>query len=473
MKILLCDPPGKESHYYAAFPNLGILYLASALRRRLGASCRVLYLDAHRDLKEHLRAVDRFRPDVYGLSFSFPVKSLAYEVVSRVKAEFRDLPVVCGGPMPSAAAGEVLARSPTDICVLGEGEEVIGDLVDHFRGKGVSLERIPGIAFRMADGAVVETAKRKPFEDLDRIPFPAWDLVDFSKYAGWFVRRARPQAHIFINRGCPFDCNYCSNPVWKYAKPWVRLRSPGNIAGEVRLLHDLGAREIYLSSDEFNVDVSWALEVCRAIEALGLKDAFFNCNLRPGAMTPELARAFKKINLWIAHLGIESGNQRTLDGVGKKTRLEDIVESCRILKNEGLMIFGFVMLFHAWEENGRLCWETAEDVDRTLDFCRFLFRERLLDYMSCQVTTPMPGSRLWATALRHGLLPRHEIKGTFKRNMILPGVGSGDVQRAIRRGFWLKNAYLFRNGHFSLRHLAAGWTNLRLMLGLGLPRRFN
>jgi len=470
MRIVLADLPAKESYYHAVFPNLGLLYLASSLRQRFGSGCRVLFLDPRRNLKDHLTAVAEFNPDIYGVSFAFFTRSLAYKLIDRVKASFPSLPVICGGPHPSAAARDVLEESVADISVRGEGEEAICDLVEWRRKGGSSLDKIPGIVFRDADGAIRETAKRTPKGDIDRIPFPAWDLVDLARYPGWHVRRASPQCHVLVNRGCPFDCNYCSNPVWKYGKPWVRLRSPENIAAEIRLLAERGVREIYLSADEFNVNPDWALEVCRAIESLRLSSVFFNCNLRPDNMTPNLARTFRRINLWIGHVGIESANQTTLDGVGKKIRVEEIEETCRVLKSEGVKVFGFVMLFHAWEEDGRLRYESPEDVEQTLAFCRRLFKKGLLDYISWQVATPMPGSRLWQTAVRHNLLPVHEIKGVFEPNLLLPGVSRSDVERAIRKGLWLKNYYWVRNGNVSLRHPRAVFSNLKLMLGLGAPR---
>jgi hypothetical protein len=67
------------------------------------------------------------------------------------------------------------------------------------------------------------------------------------------------------------------------------------------------------------------------------------------------------------------------------------------------------MLFHAWEEKNRLHFESPAEVDNTLRFCRYLFRDiGSLDYISWQVATPMPGSRLWETAQKYNLLPEDE-----------------------------------------------------------------
>jgi radical SAM superfamily enzyme YgiQ (UPF0313 family) len=469
VRIALCDPPSKESYYHSNFPNLGILYLISRIRERYGKEFQVLYLDGHHSLDEHLKKLDKFQPELYGISFSFIIQNLAYKVIERVKRAFPGLPIVCGGPMPTADPQAVLESSPADICVRGEGEDAFSDLAEYFQEKRSALRNIEGIVFRGTDGRIQETAKRSPIRDIDQIPPPAWGLIDFSRYKGWHIQRSSPQGHLLVNRGCPYDCNYCSNPVWKYNKPWVRLRSPANIAREVETLYKYGVREIYLSGDEFNVNEKWTIDVCRTIEGLGFKDLFFNCNVRPDVITPSIAEAFKKINLWVVHLGIESGNQKTLDGVGKKIRLEQITDACRILKHEGIKVFGFVMLFHAWEESGQLKWESAEDVNQTINYCRKLFKEKLLDYMSWQVATPMKGSRLWTLATKHNLLPSHEIRSVFLRNLELPGVNDQDVNRALRKGLLLKNYYMLRNRNINFRHLKAVGANLKVMLGLGPP----
>jgi anaerobic magnesium-protoporphyrin IX monomethyl ester cyclase len=470
IKIALADLPARESYYHAVFPNLGLLYLAAALRRQYGSECRILLLEPRLNLRDHLEAVADFGPDLYGVSFAYFTRIPAFRVIDRIKAEWPGLPIVCGGPHPSAAPANVLRGCAADICVRGEGEDAICELAEWRRTGAPGLEEIRGIVYRDAGDSVRETSPRPSIRDLDAIPFPAWDLIDLRRYAGWHIRRASPQCHVFVNRGCPFDCNYCSNPVWKYAKPWLRLRGPESIAEEIRLLAARGVREIYLSADEFNVRPDWTLEVCRAIERLRLAGVYFNCNLRPGPMTAELARAFRRINLWVGHLGIESSNQRTLDGVGKKVRIEEIEETCRILKYEGVRVFGFVMLFHAWEEDDRLFFEDPGDVERTLEFCRRLLQRKLLDYISWQVAAPMPGSRLWETAVRHDLLPKRAIRGVFEPALVLPGVAESDVRKAVRRGLRLKNYYLVRNGHLSLRHPKAVWANLKLMLGFGPPR---
>jgi anaerobic magnesium-protoporphyrin IX monomethyl ester cyclase len=326
LRIALVDPPRKETFHYPVFPNLGLLYLITSLRERLGDKCQLLWLDGNQNMTEHLDALENFRPHIYGISFTYFTRILAYRTIKRVRKEFGSLPILCGGAMPTAAPNQVLESCPADICILGEGESALCELVEYFLEDKSRLDDIPGLVSRDSLGNLHKTAKRRPVPDLDVIAFPAWDLVDFKRFPGWHMHRGYPQTLLQVSRGCPYDCNFCSNPVWKYNKPWLRYRSPGNIAKEVELLYSTGAREIYLAADEINFSQSWAMEVCHVLAGLGHDDLYFNCNIRPDVMSDKLAKAFKKANIWCAHIGIESGNQRVLDGVGKKVNLEEIVQ---------------------------------------------------------------------------------------------------------------------------------------------------
>ncbi len=464
MKIILADPPRKESHYDNSYPNIGILYLISYLRKYCSTPLELIYLEGDCTLEEHLRFIESHRPDVYGLSFAMWTADLAYKTLSSVKRRFPKTLTICGGPEPTANHELVFKNSTVDICVLGEGEVTLKELLEAFAAQG-DLAQVPGLAIRQPQGGVLLTPKRPLIHDLEEIPLPAWDLVDLRKYSGMHINRSSPQTHMLVSRGCPFDCNFCANPVWKLNKPWVRMRQPQSIAQEVKLLYDKGVREIYMTSDEFNVSEKWSLDVCQAIQSLGLRDLFFQCNLRADNVSDKLAQAFKDINLWLIHLGIESGNQRTLDGIGKHITLEQVERTCRIMQAAGIKVFGFVMLFHAWEEQGQLQWETAADVHKTLDFCRSLLSRKLIQYMSWQVATPMPGSRLHATAKKFNLIPNKKITGVWAQNLLLPGVAASEVKKALRRGMLLKNYYLLKNGNINLSHLSRALRNLKVILG--------
>jgi radical SAM superfamily enzyme YgiQ (UPF0313 family) len=465
MKILLADPPQRERDYDAAYPNMGILYLIGSARERFsGSDISVEYLESQHDLAGHLDAIASIQPDLYGLSYASFTSPLAHQTVAAVRERFPRLPIIAGGAHPTAAWEQVLRDTDVDVCVIGEGENVFCDVVAHYAGQGKPLEEITGIAFRR-NGAPYRTEKRPPIKDIDYIQVPAWDLIDFAKYKGMHLHRAHPQTYIVVSRGCPFDCGFCSNPIWKESKPWVRLRGAQSIAEEVEALYQRGIREIYLSADEFNVNLDWPVEVARALQNLGHSDLYFQCNVRADKVNEELAREFRKMNLWMVHIGVESGNQRTIDGLKKRIELDQVVKACRIFQAEGIKVFGFFMLYHAWEEGEQLAYETPAEVNKTFDFSRRLLRDGLINYMSWQVATPYPGSRLWETAKKFGLLLDTRRFGDVReRAMNLPGVSERDIRRSLRKGYVIKTWYALKSGHISWKHLTRARQVLAIML---------
>jgi len=467
MKIILADPPKKEEKYDLSYPNLGILYLIGNLRKQFQQEdVRIFYLQGHCNLEEHIEAVRKFKPDIYGISFATLTSRLSYKTINALRQEYPDLPIICGGAHPTAAPEDVFGKSDADICVLGEGEKTMREIVEYYMYKNRPLHEIKGIASKES-GKVIQTEKRPFIKNIDTIAFPAWDTVDFNNYLGMHLRKGDPQTYMLVSRGCPYNCNFCSNPIWKYNKPWVRMRSAQNIVEEAKILYDRGIREIYMSADEFNITTEWAIEVCKEIEKLGYKDLYFQCNVRADKITEEMVEAFKRINLWMVHLGIESGNQRTLDGIGKRITLEQVNQACKIFKKAGLKVFGFMMLYHAWEEDGNLCWETVEDVDNTLKYCEWLFKENLIDYMSWQPTTPLPGSRLWETAKKFDILPEHEIVDVRRANLKLPNVSPKDVAKSMRKGVRMKAWHMLKSGNIHWGHTDRIIANLKVLLGYG------
>ena len=91
-----------------------------------------------------------------------------------------DLTVVVGGPHPSAYTDQVMADLNIDYAVLGEGELTADELDQAIRTEG-AVDQIDGLAWR-ENGSVRINPRQRYIEDLDAIPFPAWDLIDIPRY---------------------------------------------------------------------------------------------------------------------------------------------------------------------------------------------------------------------------------------------------------------------------------------------------
>src|SRR4030095_4207394 len=97
---------------------------------------------------------------------------LTHRVAEAIRARFPHALLVLGGEHGTAVPEHVLATSPFDVVVLGEGEETFVELL-RARADKRPLTTVKGLAFR-EDGRVVSTGLSPRRRDVDTIPEPDW-----------------------------------------------------------------------------------------------------------------------------------------------------------------------------------------------------------------------------------------------------------------------------------------------------------
>lgn len=453
MRIVLADAPNSVCRYA---PNLGLLYLASYLRKVLPKT-EILYLGPARRFKDHVKAIEEFSPALYGISFTSYDVSSAFTTIRQLKDIYPWLKVICGGPHSTAVPREVLNQTGADVCVIGEGEVTFADLVKNESEFPEVLATIPGIAY-MRNGEYIQNKGRPFVKSIDEIPFPARDLVSDKGFVGLPLYHSKPTAEMVVSRGCPYRCVFCSNPVFRTGNPALRMRSPKAIAQEAEILYKMSYREIYLHSDELNCNHDWAVEVCEAIADLGHSDLLFQCNMRADKISGDLSRSLRRMNCWLVRLGIESANQRVLDGIKKKISVNQISDACSLLSENGIKVFGFFMMFQIWEANGQLEYETPEEVSNSLNFAENLRKTNNLHYISWAIATPMHGSEMYDILNRHGFINSNYYPcDQWDVSKYLPHISKKQFSNLLRRGMGLQAKMAIKSG-------SIGWKNWRRIL---------
>lgn len=420
MKVVLADLPLKSQLGEAVTeaPNLGILYLISYARKYCPKT-EFTYLQPFLSEQEHLDLLSQIRPDIYGLSYTTPKREMANQLCKKLLSYNQ---FIIGGAHPTVAPYEALEETGAQGAVVGEGEEAFTNILRYYP----RLNGIPNVAIPKGKHSIYQS----PLKDINF--FPAWDMINFEDY-DIPLKQNYPVAYLLPSRGCPNNCTFCSSPVWKLCKPWIRHRNPQNIASEVAYLYNRGVREIYIRSDTFNSDLNWANNVCKAIIKLGFKDLTFQCNLRADSVSKDFVQNLKKMGCWLTHVGIESYNDRVLKGIGKNVTAKSIDNTLKLLKIAGIKSYGFLMLYNLWENYGVVEEETTNEVQNTLQFAKHSLDNDLLTYISWSMTNPIVGSKLHDIANAHNLCSNEKYLPIKSRT-----ISKREKLQMLRKGMMLQ-----------------------------------
>lgn len=377
MKISLIHPRTSG----ASVAPLGILYLAAYLRK-YGHQIQVFDpAPQENDFVEKLMAFD---PHVVGLSLLTTEYARGAEMIPLLKSKLPRAIFTAGGIHPTSLPELTLRDLGLKAVVVGEGELTMLDLCQSLE-KGRPLREVPGICFE-ENGEIISTAKRSLVQDLDTLPFPGRDLLNFEWYLmpPGFIRGTYLKRSIMImaSRGCPYNCIFCSIKAI-YGRIY-RRRSVNNVLAEVDELRSRYRIDgLYFLDDTFTADRKWALDICRGLKPLKL---VWGCNTRVNTVAEDLLMAMKDSGCEQIDYGVESGSDKVLNNLKKGITTNEIRRAFALTKKAGLRTMATIMIGNPGE--------TKEDIEETIA----LLREISPHFVQVSFTTPFPGSELYHLA---------------------------------------------------------------------------
>jgi anaerobic magnesium-protoporphyrin IX monomethyl ester cyclase len=359
-KILLINPPyyltrGRfEKGAVYTEPPLGIAYIAAYLRKYV-ANVKVKIIDAAAMLlntEQLLEQVRIYNPDIVGCTVVTATAEWTKEFLGGVKSLSLDTLTVVGGAHPTALPFDLFPEA--DISIIGEGEATMSAIVGH-RQNGSSLGLINGIAYK-EKGRNVITECREYINDLDTIPYPAWDLLPTDRYRHQnpYKTKTKGYATVLTGRGCPFSCTFCGVKSMWGKHP--RYRSIENIIGEIDLLVKYqGVSFVFFFDDTFTSNRERTLAICKGINNFGIKWACFS---RVDGLDDELLKAMKESGCVEIQIGVESGDADILKKIKKGITIESAIKTFRTVKETGINTKGFFMIGNEGE--------TPDTVNKTI-----------------------------------------------------------------------------------------------------------
>ncbi len=451
MKILLVHPPQElgpaQRSLENIMPPLSLMYLASSLQK---AGHEVKILDLYAEPLPPAQALEemlRFKPELAGFSTYPGSMDEAYSLVKALRAAAPGVFIVLGGLYASYLPEIALSQCPADAVVLGEGEAALAELAAAVGGGG-ELTKVAGLCCRKA-GSTFRTAPRAVSPEIDSLPWPAYDLINFDAYRLPPTRAVTGGrvSSVLSARGCNFNCSFCSHHYGYFCR--VRSRRPEEVVKEMRhVAEKYGVKEFRFEDCAFTAEPERAKKICALLKE-NLPGLAWNCDVRADTASEELFSAMREAGCRRVFLGVETGSQKMLGelGANKDIRLDQVRETVKLAKKHGLRInCSFVL---------GLPGETRETALESLAFALELDP----DYAMFSVLMPVVGSRIFDQAVKEGKIDPVTYRGghylsTYsdpKEVVEVCGLKAAELTELMRQF----NKKFYSRPGYALRRLAA------------------
>lgn len=446
MKVLLINPPFEYTIQSCQpkileegldfLPPLGLMYIAGYLEKETNHQVEILDSQVERlsysQLKEEIK---KRNPDIVGITaMTFTIIDVI-ETAKIAKEINLNIKVILGGPHVIIYPEETMNIPEVDFLVLGEGEQIIKQLLENI-DKPDKLKEIKGVVFRERD-SITNTGIANPIKNLDDLHFPARHLTPFKKYFS-VVSSNAPVTTMFTSRGCPYKCLFCDRPTFG---KFFHARSAKNVVDEMEECQKMEIKEIFIYDDTFGVDGQRVLDICSEIKKRGLNIAW-NVRTRVDTIDKEMLKAMKKAHCQRIHYGVEAGTQKILNVLRKGITLEMAEKAFKWTKEVGIQTAGYFMIGSPTE--------TKKDILKTIKFMKKLNP----DYVHITITMPFPATDLYKMALEKKIVS-HDVWRQFAKNPkpdFIPPIWEKELSREelfsllkkAYRSFYLRPNYILK-----------------------------
>ncbi|MCK5681429.1 lipid biosynthesis B12-binding/radical SAM protein [bacterium] len=380
MSRVLLISTNRATTPYVVYP-LGMAVIAGALTK-VGHQVEQLDMLATENDENRLqKTITEFAPDFICLSLRNidNVDSISgdagwfLEQSRTTVADVRALskaPLIIGGPAFSLMPEAILDYLKADYGVIGEGEEALPRLLHEILNNNQPPTIIRGET--PLNGEQFATPQFHP------------ELLDFYQNRSGI-------ANLQSKRGCPHHCSYCTYP--ELEGHTFRRRPAAKVVDDIEhLIKTYGIETIFFVDSVFNDDQGHHLAIAEEILRRSLKikwSAFF----RPAGMDQQALSLMQKSGLFAVEAGSDALTDRTLKGLSKGFKLDDIFTTHKLCLELKLPIAHY-LIFGGPDETSATLTEGLENLNQLDGGVIFLFSGLRI----------LPGTALYKRALKEGVL---------------------------------------------------------------------
>jgi anaerobic magnesium-protoporphyrin IX monomethyl ester cyclase len=371
------------------FQPLGIAYLAGQLKEQ---SIEVSVVDCTFETPASAVAkIVSLNPAIVGFSVMVSLSRNAFDIALQLQSALPGALLIAGGPLPTVYPQRYL--SYFDIVFQGESDFIFprfcrdylaSSNVFDFR-KRLDVNTYPGLSINTPLGIASSQPVHHNTPEINNLPLPDRNGFRHDLYQKhWYANEQARPTTIIITRGCPYNCDFCSKPVWGNV---YRQTDLNKVFLEINDIVALGYDRLWIADDCFTLDLAYLREFCRQKLLRGI-DIKWTCLSRTRGMDQKTVELMKEAGCVKVYLGLESGSDVTLRLMGKKSTVQKGIKAVTIFTRAGISAAGFFIVGYPGE--------TIESIEKTLSFSLSI----PLDEISINVPLPIPGSALYERVCR-------------------------------------------------------------------------
>lgn len=374
--------------YHSDTYNFGIGYLSSILKDN-GFSTSLVIAKSKNDYKTVLKTVLEHRPRVIGLS-SVSSQFVFVSDIAKMIKKIYNCTIVCGGVHPTIFPDSLYSVPFFDGFFIGESEFPFLDFVTTVI-KREDYKAIDNFCF-INRGRLVKNKLRARIKNLEQLPFPDREIFNYQS----IIDETDGVATIITNRGCPFNCTYCSNHaianVYRQERNVTRYNSVEKVFAEIDMLRSkFKFNKLYFIDDLFILNKSWLSNFLAEY-----KNRFnipFMCHVRPDVCTREIIFKLKDAGCYKVFLAIESANDYIRNVVMKRNISKIQLENAFMWAKEAGLETLSVNIIGVPGETEETIWETIN------------FNRRMNPTISgTNIYSPYEGTELGDLCRQNGLI---------------------------------------------------------------------
>ncbi len=402
LKILLVVPNYNSSNQidYDYFFPLGLGYI-SAIMKTAGYEVNCLNLNHRNGRAEKILnyELNKQKYDVVCTGGNALMYHEIKIIINTIKKHNSKPITILGGPIISSEPELIFNALNPSIGAIGEGEETVIEILKNIRKKE-NWENIDGIIFTNSNGKKTKTKMRKPITNLDLLPYPDFEGIEFEKqlengvytscyYLAYLFDHPRVYP-ILASRSCPYQCTFC------YHDSNYRKRSLENIIQELRFaIKKYDINLIMINDDCFSVDEKRLYDFCIEIKKLSKefsRKITWMCQLRVETVNEKMLKTMKDAGCEVISYGFESFSKKVLESMRKKITPEQIDYALKqTLKAKIAVQANFIFGDTA---------ETKETAKETLDY----WKKNCDGQVFLDFIQPYPGSFIYKQCVKKGII---------------------------------------------------------------------